>query len=305
MGWVATVEHADGRKGRMNELMVREYTRVFTVETSSNLDGPDLVLFAPGLPRMYDPFVSAGGSLDAGALVREILPEPTDNLKVWRVTVRYSSDVESLLNANPLLRPAEVSYDTVGVAIPVTWDKDGLAIKNSAGEPFDPPVEMEEHRLVVRISRNLPDGVWGALAALPYCGAINSAPFLGLPAYCVKCVRLPATRLHENGKLFWKVDAEFHVRRLREPNGKDRISAAAGGGVRSWTAWLLDRGYNRLKSTGSGVVLTPVQDPVSFQPSSTPRLLDGNGGQLSPGFQPVYRGYDYLPELDFNALGLV
>lgn len=305
MAVIEVTEHPDGRNGSLNELQEREYTRVFTVKTSSPLDGPEVVGDAPGLPRIYEPYAPPSGETDLGCLVRQITPEPTDSPVIWKVTVKYSSAIDSLLNANPLLRPAEISYSAMGVAIPIEWDLEGKLIRNTAGEPFDPPLEIEDNRLVMRISVNRP--TYDALRFLPFLGSINSKTFLGLKPYSTKCVRLDGTRQHENGKLFWRIDSEFHIRWIRKPGNTKRITPAPAGGeppnaYRSWTAWLLNRGYNCKPLSTNGKLLPCLN--AQAQPVSAPVPLAEDGTQLPFTGNPLFLGFDYLPERDFNELNL-
>lgn len=306
MAWVNTTEHVDGRRGTINELQVREYTRVFMVETSTPLDDPGAVRQMPGVPRIYDPYTPPSGQQDVAALVRLVDPEPTDSPTIWKVTVRYSSDVDSLLNANPLLRPAEVSYSAFGVAIPAEWDVEGKPIRNAAGVPFDPPLEKEEMLLVMRVTRNLP--TYDALAVLPYLNSINSKAWQGLKPFSTQCKRLDGTRVFEQGKLFWRWDCEFHIRWLREPANRQRITPAPAGGeppgaYRSWTAWLLNRGYLCKPLTASGK-LQPCRNSL-LQEVSSPVPLAADGSQLALTENPLYLGFDYLYEKDFNDLPIL
>ena len=157
---------------------------------------------------------------------------------------------------------------------------------------------------MIRISRNLPD--FDALKALEYGNSINKLPFLGLRSFSTRCVKLDGTRIHENGKLFWRWDAEFHARVLREPTNNKRITPLPADeppdSYRSWTAWLLNQGYVQKPLSGTGAP-EPVLDKLG-NVSSQPLPLDEDGRQLAWGENPLFLGFDYLYEKDFNELGL-
>ena len=68
--------------------------------------------------------------------------------------------------------PAQFTWDTEEYQRVFYKDRDGEAILNAAGDPFDPPVEGDDSRLTVNIQANLANiPVWWA----SYRDAVNSA----------------------------------------------------------------------------------------------------------------------------------
>lgn len=90
----------------------------------------------------------------------------------WQVAVGYSN--ESELRENPLDDPAVITFDDEQYQKPITKDLDGKAIVNTAGDPYDPPPMIDDGRISVTITKNLPDiPTWW----LSYKDVVNSDTF--------------------------------------------------------------------------------------------------------------------------------
>lgn len=258
MAVVRVREDRVGQKG-MGDDRTRDYTRTFTVECSSPLDDSLVVRVAPGIPRVYAPYVSAGGTYDLRSWCRSVSAERVADSNVWRVTAQYSSridaaspgggagansrpDVQS--QPNPVLRPPVIEWDTVTASVPATYDRDGNAIVNSAGDPFDPPLEVEEARLYLRVTKNQLS--YDATKYLSYHDTVNSKKFIVFRPNEVRCRKIKGTNRWENGVYFWECVFEFEVRRENVPTGARRITSLPSGPPQhsqGQTRWVLDRGY--------------------------------------------------------------
>lgn len=181
---------------------------------------------------------------------------------------------------NPLLRPAEISWDAVKAQVIAMRAADGTTIRNSAGSLFDPPVMTEEVRLALRISRN--QATFDANDILTYVGAVNETAWRGFPARCVRCMKLGADRNFESGIYFWKVTMEFEIRRD------------------TWDLVLLDAGYYEKQVDGKLNLITEDFGRVM----NTPYLLNGLGRKLPEGNNPVYLAFRLHREVDFTQLGI-
>lgn len=279
----------------------RDYTRTFDVIVDERTISPDMILFAIGLPRRWDVYVSAAGTVDLYSICKEIeVKQDTLDPFTWRVTARYSNkvnrpDVNQV--ENPLLRPAEIEYDTEGVPRPAWFDRDGEPVQNSAYERFDPPLEYEEPRLLIRITKNY--ATYDALGYLRFHNTVNSQPWFGLPKGRVWCRRIKGRRQFESGIYYWPTSFEFLIRvHLDEQEGdiSDPVKSE-----NAWAERVLDRGYMELNGDGDPVHM---RDLRTGQPVGTPQLLNGVGGRLPIGDDPEFLTFHLKREANFNLLPL-
>ena len=180
---------------------------------------------------------------------------------------------------NPILRPAVLRYGTITRQVIAEWDKDALnPIRNSAGVPFDPPIQIEEAHLTFTITRN--QASFNRTDIADYVKAINSTSFLGFAARTVRLNDLSAERLNENGVFFWQVTYVFEV----NTDGWNPVK-------------ILDAGYEENFAGDLQKVLDRCGNPVT-----RPSLLDGNGLVLSDpqNDPPVFLSYNLYREVDFN-----
>lgn len=244
---------------------VREYTRQFRVQTTSITDDAAVAGSATGVPRLGDPYVT-NTSMDVGARVRSVSPQQSGETPfLWVVTVEYSSAVTDPLrqNADPILRPAQVEWDANKYQKVVEIDLLGRPMKNSAGGWFDPPVEIDDTRLTLTITRAEAD--FNALVAFAYNDAINLDVFFGGAATCWKCQGIKARSAYENGAAFWWVTYPFEFR------------------VEGWRKQMVDKGTWEILD---GKVVGMVDE--FGMPLTEPQLLNGGGRLLVDKFGTVY-----------------
>lgn len=248
-------EKVEGR-ATIDDGFHRTYTRVFLVKTTSTQDGPLTVTLATGVPRVWDPYTT-NTDTDLGALCKSVSAQPTDSPFLWEVTVEYDSVVreEGQQAENPLARPADIDWSFVPYVKAAQRDVFGLPILNSAGQPFDPPPEMDDRRIQLTIQRN--EETFDPLQAFEFQDATNSDVFFGGGIAAWKVMSIKANGPHsENGVSFWRVTYEFEFRR------------------EGWFLRTLDQGFAELID-GS---LTPIT--VKGVVPSEPVLLDGAGRKL-------------------------
>lgn len=90
----------------------------------------------------------------------------------WKVTLTYSTERE--LSEEPTQDPALTEWDGELYQRPLVIDKDGDAVCNSAGDPFDPPVMRDDSRLVSTTVKNMTAvPTW----IMSYADAVNSDAF--------------------------------------------------------------------------------------------------------------------------------
>lgn len=163
-------------------------------------------------------------------------------------------------------------------------DSNRVAITNSAGQPFDPPVMVDRSHPIVSVTVNLASILLPNLAKLQ--DAVNSTTWKTLPARQARCVGIEYEQKFENGVSYWQVTYHLALKadgwdfRLRDMGYMERVYADETGG-----------GAMKLRAikTGDG---TPVPNPVE---------LDGNGSPLLVDQEPWTRRYRVYREVDFNT----
>lgn len=162
----------------------------------------------------------------------------------------------------------------------VPFDLDGVANVNSVGEWFSDPLNVEYGRIRLTFKRRERRNPWPI--ALDYWNAINSEPLWGcLPATVKVDSILPALDLTTGGTR-WNVVYNLTYRAL----GWLEKRADAGFYARDANGFF----YRILNADGS--------------PKETPTLLDGKGGVLPAGAEPVFQTFRLNAYRDLNALGL-
>jgi hypothetical protein len=285
---VREVHHSRG--GSINDRGEVEYTRTFQAITSDLTIGPALIRLATGIPRRYDIYVDADGTIDTSAYCKSVEVSAGSEPFDWRVSCKYSSKLGDPEQAeeNPLLRPADIDWGNGKFTTVATRDRDGNAILNSAEEPFDPPVEREDIRLTLKISRN--EAFYDANVQLDYFNTTNEDTWFGLFPGQAKCAGISASRKYEKGEFHWRVVYEFELLPAED---------ATTAGV-AWAKRLLDQGWYKLGASGKK---EQIVDKYS-KPLSAPRLLDGAGGELAIGGTPVFRTFYLYESRAFNDLNL-
>lgn len=260
-----------------NTRTAREYLRYFRVRTTSKLDGPATVGGATGLPELYDSYETDTESDDTASVI-SIEPREEDKC-IWTVEVRYSTETgdEAKSADNPLSRPTEISFSSQKYTRPLVraWGTGKIttinvegeeqlystsalttAVINSAGEAFDPPIEMDDSRPTLTFTRN--EGGFDTLLPATYQDAVNSDSFFGYNPLTVKCSRISAVSTFESGFSYWKVTYEFEIN------------------FNTWRFMPLDQGTRYKDANGK------VQNAFDRNgaPVSKPILLNGAGRPL-------------------------
>ncbi len=293
MAVVSVTELPQQRGLQLGALWRRRYRRSFQVLCDVRDQDPTVVLNADGLPRMYDAYVSLDGSiLDARALVADLEPEQdSENPYRWIVRAEYQSvtlDPALLREAagkkfnqpggvqpddvNPLQKIPEVRWSFVSFTRPLVVDLvTGEVPVNSAGEPFDPPIEVDDSRLVLSYKRNV--ATINPSQYILYKDAVNTDLVLGVSPGQVKLADISATRRTEPF-IYFEESLTLHFRSVYEQS----VILMAGFDV-NWEPWqptVLDQGYYELQSDGTKKLIRDTQG----QPLSSPSLLNGYGKQL-------------------------
>jgi hypothetical protein len=292
-------ETFENRSAKVATNRLREYTRTFNVVTTQRVDDGVAVRLAPGLPVPWSPYVAANGLADLGSWCKEVrVRQDAQDPYLWRVEARYSSQVDRPdINQveSPLLRPADISWDTVSYPRVAVADRDGGAIVNVNDERFDPPLMRDEKRLQLTVTRN--QAGYDALSYALFENCTNSNTFLGFPAGRARCTRVKGDRQFENGVLFWRALFQFQFRILLDEVDEDVSDEDKS--LRAWAEKVLNQGFYVME----GGQRVHARDPRG-QPSPTPVLLAADGARLAPGAEPYYLNFHLYPSRDFSLLGL-
>ena len=242
--------------------------------TNSNADS-EATVYQYGLdngilPLPYvSPHPTLNGHYCRSVKVRQASGAP----RHWTIDAEYSSaptkDGEN--EENPLLRPAKIQWRTNQYRQAIEKDITGKAILNSAGDYFDPPIEVDRSRWTASVSKNVAT-VPGYL--LDYADAINNNSFsisgLSVEQYTAKVQDISISELKIEGDvLYYEFSYSLEFRREK------------------WQPFeVLDQGYrNKVLLTEGGQTVSHLEHIMDAgkprRPVSSPVLLDGAGKVLA------------------------
>lgn len=271
-------------EGRDGELLMdsRTRTRVFRTITTDNQDNAKTVedgiaasAFAVTLGSTYP--------TDTNCYCHRIRSNNAAfSKRVWVTTCEYVSN-------DPLSEPAEIDWDTEKQSKILTKDKDDVWVVNSAGFFYDPPLEVDDSRINVRVSKNV--------AAMPlwfplgYKDAVNSDQF----SIDGRTVAVGKAKMNSVSLSAFQNKSGIPYRKLTMS-----ISLSETG----WDAYLLDSGFYQIDSTNVARRVKIWADDGN-EPTQ-PWPLDGSGYKLanpSPA-NVVYRQHRPYKTAVFGSLPL-
>ena len=305
---VASIRPAPGRSGEFGLISDSSVKLAWTIHVTSKLDDVVAIrnygqstLDANGKPYLPIPYVTEHPSLPSLICHNLSITQDTTGPLVWNATATYSSRPVTELQANqteatdPLSRRAAFSWSTNHYQQAITKDVDGKGIVNSAGDPYDPPVEIQRSRAVCTISKNVVQ-IPGWI--LNYENAINSDTFiidgLTVPQYAARLSGIGLSEIKRE-KIAAGIEFQYRTFSCRLEFNRDL-----------WFPHkVLDMGYRR-KDPNDSTKRIPIYEEgtSSSRPVTTPRLLDGSGGMLANPTQDnaVFRQFSVYPKLPFNAI---
>ncbi|MCE9564930.1 MAG: hypothetical protein K8U57_23090 [Planctomycetes bacterium] len=294
----------EGRTGEDTFKRHRTYVRTFEVLTDSDNDNVITVGSCPLLPRLGSAYPG-----DVFALCTSVRPmQDNDQPRRWIVTIGYDTELDLKMSPdeddgldagdipeNPLLRPVKwkITYQQTTEVLRRSYlldDNDNQIpgskpVKNSAGFLFDPPPTIEVSRPLITATKNVPRLNMSYIAQTQ--DAVNSKPWMGLDARCVRCVGIDAESGFENGVWFWQISYTFAVK------------------FDNWIFRILDAGTWEKGDLGSAfghaTGLRPIMDP-SANPITEPVPLNGAGMRLPIGNPEIYLRFMGYRQVDFNTL---
>ncbi len=291
----------------MPVLNVREETKYITysksidVETmakSGNARRVFSVVFSPGESSAEQAAMAAVANAGGQRIPREWETWPgqewvyVDDIQVavmesapnaWLVTVSYTTI------DNPLEQDWTISWDSLITNEEIDRDNTGAAIRHSSGETPDPAITEDIHDLILRVGRN--EASYDPLLAHQFNGAINNDIFYGFNPGFVKCAYIKADRARVASMFYYQAQYELHFR-LRPP--------IPGTPYIGWIRRVLDQSYTTKSEDGTITVITDSKGKQLPQPS----LLDGFGGLLAEGADPVFLEFVTRRQMNFSILNL-
>lgn len=148
-------EHWEGRDGSFENVLNNTLTRTWKVKTDNRYDN-QIVIVSHFADTMGIAFLSPHPT-NAFYTARKLdVKQDSASPIAWRVTVTYSTEPlkeDEDEPENPLDKPVRVSWDSELAEVFTTKDKDGKAMLNAAGDPFE-PVEKDDVRWTIKLTKN-------------------------------------------------------------------------------------------------------------------------------------------------------
>lgn len=298
MGITSIDRKPGSRKSEINALWQRTYEVQFVIETDSKNVGPIAVRTAVGMTGTWytngllttDP----NYEYDHGSFVQSIdVAEDGDSGVQWTATVKYGPYDTSQFGSDPTSWLIKVSFGGDRLDKVVQFDQAGNPIRNSAGDPFDPPVTIDDSRVTMTVTRNElvsynPTTGAGFNPATPFTfnDTTNSAIWNG---FAIGTVKLGIITTSEP-----QYDSNAHVYyyTVTYPFTFNRAG---------WIKNLLDCGCNQLDSSSPP---RPIPITNNGQPITEPVNLDGSGHRLVSTGTPVTLPTNVYNAVDWSSLGI-
>lgn len=278
-----------------------QYRRVYLVQSDSDSVGPLQIAFCPGVPLLGFPYATSTETDATCLVVDRKVQQVTGSRRLWAVELTYSNkheDPEENQNEQEQLElePPEVEFSFETYRVPLEGkvkliNSSGIEEVNkfggattSAGEPFDPPPEIDASRPVLTVSRN--ELVFNSVLAITYENAVNSDAFLGANPGQVRVQGISARRQYKKGLRYWRVQYQFVYRK------------------ETWDLELLDIGTWYLEANAQGTIEKKRFVTDDDPPQPRLGLLNGFGVANDAEAPPVFRRFEVYPRLPFANLNI-
>ncbi len=268
----------------------RSGRRVFTVH--SDTDNQNLVDAeeAQGVP--------SHGQSYPGDFNLQVTRKSTRQItkRAFEVTVLYSArqDGENPEETDPLAQPAQISYSAVYYQEPADVDVDGAQIGTVNGEPFDPPIMIDQADMLVSITRNLAEFLPTTLSK--YMNTINSDWFLNFTPHQLRIVGIRADKVTTAQPFYYRVTVDIQAK-----NTFDEIGNPIG-----WDKRILHQGFRvwnlEFNDDGSPKTVHATDDGTPPKRVTEPVLLRDNGLELVPGMPNDFRTFQVYREEVFATM---
>lgn len=291
MGIVSCIRDRGNRAGQINNLWQREFDVGFVIVTDNVNVGPIAVRTAVGMTGSWytNGLLSTDPNyeFDSGSFVQSIsVKEDGDSGVQWKATVHYGPLDTSQFGSDPTLWPIKVSFGGERTEKVIYFDNAGNRICNSALDPFDPPITIDDSRVLLNITRNERVSTFGISIPSTYNDTTNNATWNGFPAYACKfgTITTSEPQYDSNGHVYY-LTVTYPVTVNRD----------------LWVKNLLDCGMNAL-DTSSPPRPTPIMN--NGQQISEPVPLDGSGHRMASTGTPTTLPFDVYTAVDWTPLAL-
>jgi hypothetical protein len=290
MSAVSCIDIFDQRTGAWTTADGRRYTRVLRVITNAATDGPAVAIGATGINRGDQYFISVGEQDPYSYCQSMTASQEEGDALGWIVIVEYGPYGADSMGGgpqqNPLLMPIDVKWTLRDQAVVVDMDINGNTITNTAGDPFDPPLEEDDPRPYLTVVRNEP--VFNLALMQTYRNAINTDQWAGFPPLMAKVYNIsPSSQFHQDAGWYYQVTYEFEF----------LYPASTYKGINGYRRTILSQGWRAI-SVVSG---NKYQITYKGLPVTEPCLLDKNGYLINTtSQQPYWCVFQTKPELAFT-----
>jgi hypothetical protein len=277
------------RSGKWDVNSGRGYTRKLLVITNDKDDGPATVMAQVGSTYgdLYIP--GYGSEFDNFCYCQSVDCQPVgDDGMMWELTLAYGWYNALVAGGgptqNPLAMPIEVSWSLRDHETVLDTDQNGNAVVNTAGDPFDPPLVIDDPRLVMTVVRN--ESAFNVGWVIAYRNAVNSDAFAGFPPLTSKVLNISSrSQWHQDAGWYYQTTYEFEFLTAS-------IDYDTNTGYRPR---VLSQGFRAISSVDSKLYHMTIRGV----PVNSPMLLDANGYQLGLKQQPYWQTFQAYPELPF------
>lgn len=253
------------------------YTTSYVIRCDSRSDGPLVARTSEILPLVGVTQINVTRPHGRPTLVLTCSklgpgkPIDGENDLVFLFPTEFTLDApeETDIQPNPLLRRPDVNWTFAETTEVLYRDEDLIPIQSSAGQQYDPPVEMQRPVSVLIYEDNVSD--FDPMLAADLTDSINNERIslpVGIhgrrrlfPAFTCWCHHSTAGTGFENGIYFMRRNIEIHVKPLL-PDGSS-----------PWLLPVLDQGTYELDDAGTRRIIR--LDDGS--PTNAPVTLDGDG----------------------------
>lgn len=269
------------------------YTRQYTIRSTTDLD-ESTALAVAGLP-----VVGEKHPTNNKAFVESVSVEEADGPKIWRADVNYAvpkgagphdedDETTDPCDQRPVVSFGSASYTKVVDRAYDTGDTQGnptLPIENSAGDPFDPPLQENFSRPLLNVKYNLrrfSPTLKHELENTINLTALVVAGF-SVPALKGRIISIGCDPAYDaEDELYWQMSVQVEV----NPDG--------------YTRKVLDQGFYFLDD-GDKTEITALDKDGAEVPVTEPQKLDGSGAKSTT---PVFLSFKTLWAADWSPLNL-
>jgi hypothetical protein len=261
MAIVRVIKHpqrSGSAKAERNNLLYetenRDFEVKYTVISNDFRDGPNVVMNAPGVPKVGDEYRHLNDLYTIATCV-DVSVRPTNSRLVWEVLAKYDSRrIINLVTDDPLAQPPTIVWTGREYDKPLIRDNDGVLVVTSSNNRFDPAAVDEEYRTVCKVTRNEPPNTINGAFIRQYKMSLSRYPIAGWPAFHARMNSIESTQQLSNGVLHDQVTYEVEFRTPPD----------------TFFSFILDADYRDPKGR-------LFRDPVTNQPFQSMTLLNGRG----------------------------